>query len=489
MKVLIWGRGIDYSILMKCVVWKSEVEIVGFIESKKTSKVCTYKGKELLIYEPKEIKEIEYDFIIIANGYFSECKLMLEINNISLGKVIVPYDNHIIKDKTAIIVGCKKCMENAEEVVKALNKQHNYMEKKRVLLYGDGRYLWQFLSVSFGKLGTDIIGVITTTHSIQGYIKIFGKETKVFEECELNNIDFDMILILDQNAVSIFAELSQSIDKDKIMIPFMTGIEENEYELIVKLSSYFSYVVHTTSAMSAFHVSKEQLIHMSYDMLNYTLFNGDEYKKLGDLHYALGAGMSDYARIRTWELLIDEIKTKNIEGEVAELGVFQGDSSKILKYYFPDRQLYLYDTFEGFDKRDYENEIKEKNFVEGWMQMYKETSLEKVQRFIGSEKNIHYRKGYFPESICDEEKQKKFSFVSLDADMYAPTLAGLRFFYPRLEKGGYIVIHEYNATIIYEGIAQNLSGVKKAVKDFENEYGNIQYVPIADRNGTLVITK
>ena len=102
---------------------------------------------------------------------------------------------------------------------------------------------------------------------------------------------------------------------------------------------------------------------------------------------------------------------------------------------------------------------------------------------------IHYRKGYFPESIAEEEKEKKFCLVSLDADLYNPTLEGLKFFYPRLESGGYIMIHEYNAIVMVEGKAQDFSGVKRAVKDFENQFGSIRYVPIADRNGTLVITK
>ena len=44
------------------------------------------------------------------------------------------------------------------------------------------------------------------------------------------------------------------------------------------------------------------------------------------------------------------------KGECAEAGVFEGDFAKWINQYFPDRKLYLFDTFEGFDMRDIEKE-------------------------------------------------------------------------------------------------------------------------------------
>ena len=38
---------------------------------------------------------------------------------------------------------------------------------------------------------------------------------------------------------------------------------------------------------------------------------------------------------------------------------------------------------------------------------------------------------------------EKFAFVSLDTDLYKPTLAGLEFFWPRMSKGGFIFIHDF----------------------------------------------
>jgi len=73
-------------------------------------------------------------------------------------------------------------------------------------------------------------------------------------------------------------------------------------------------------------------------------------------------------------------------------------------------------------------------------------------------------------------------FVSIDVDMEQPVYDGLKFFYPRLQQGGYIFIHDYNSAY--------LVGVKKAVLRYELDLGTkLNKVPIADRAGTLVIVK
>jgi O-methyltransferase len=67
----------------------------------------------------------------------------------------------------------------------------------------------------------------------------------------------------------------------------------------------------------------------------------------------------DYVRYRTLELIREQIG--NLPGNVAECGVFLGEFSRMINHCFPDRKLFLYDTFEGFDERDFAFEL-EKEF-------------------------------------------------------------------------------------------------------------------------------
>lgn len=45
-----------------------------------------------------------------------------------------------------------------------------------------------------------------------------------------------------------------------------------------------------------------------------------------------------------------------IDGTLAEAGVFKGETAAIINEAFPDRQLYLFDTFDGFSNFDTEVE-------------------------------------------------------------------------------------------------------------------------------------
>lgn len=192
----------------------------------------------------------------------------------------------------------------------------------------------------------------------------------------------------------------------------------------------------------------------------------------------------DYTRLFTLELCAKEIYSRGVEGEVAELGVFRGDFSSLLNRVFKDKKLYLFDTFTSFNEKDIEIEksfgfINEGEFNE-LTRSLKETSVDLVMSKMKYKDNVRVYEGYFPESLGGLDT--KFAFVSLDVDLYKPILEGLKYFYSRLSKGGYIFIHDYNHKL--------LPGVKKAVEDFEDLIGyKLCKVPLSDQGGTLVITK
>ena len=186
----------------------------------------------------------------------------------------------------------------------------------------------------------------------------------------------------------------------------------------------------------------------------------------------------DYVRLSSLDLCAAEIYDKKIEGSVAELGVFQGDFAEKINFAFPDRTLYLFDTFEGFDKRDVVIE-NQKAYSSG-DQDFSKTSVDRVLKMLPYPKNCLIRKGFFPESIQAEDRQGTFAFVSIDTDLYQPIYEGLEFFYPRLSKGGYIFIHDYNNDLY--------KGAKKAVRDF-CQSANIPYFPLTDGAGSAIIAK
>lgn len=179
----------------------------------------------------------------------------------------------------------------------------------------------------------------------------------------------------------------------------------------------------------------------------------------------------DEERIIELRKCIRMLKERNIPGNMAEVGVYQGDFSRLFNYYFPDKKLYLFDTFEGFDS--------EKNMVnECDRELFKDTSVELVLSKMKKPENCVVKKGFFPSTAKGLEET--FCLVSLDTDLYEPIMEGLEFFYPRLQKGGYIFVHDFGS--------YHFEGVKDAVYKF-CEKNDAAIVPLADRCLSVIICK
>lgn len=162
---------------------------------------------------------------------------------------------------------------------------------------------------------------------------------------------------------------------------------------------------------------------------------------------------------------------------VAEGGVFQGEFAKEINRAFPDSPFYLFDTFEGFDVRDIKTEQANSFSVEKENHL-SITSEDLVLSKLPHKENAIVKKGYFPETTVGLE-DIRFQFVNLDFDLYNPILEGLKFFYPRLLKGGIMLVHDY-FNPGYKGVAQ-------AVADYEKDYGTLVKVPIGDHCSLCVI--
>ena len=186
----------------------------------------------------------------------------------------------------------------------------------------------------------------------------------------------------------------------------------------------------------------------------------------------------DKVQIGMTQLISHEVYRQNIEGAVAELGVFRGFNASVMNHFFPDRKLYLFDTFEGLDPRDTEADER-LGYNTRHIRDFSDTNVELVMSKMSHKENIIVRKGWFPDSAVGLEDET-FSYVFLDANLYQPMHEGLHWFYPRLTNGGYIVVDLVNWG--------EYPGPRKALHDFAREVG-ISYVPIPSMTGSAVIGK
>lgn len=335
------------------------------------------------------------------------------------------------------------------------------MSEKKVLVWGTGRSAKLFLKEA---INCEIVGFVQSKKSEDLYDNV-----KVYEPDEIKELTWDVMIVASVYAEEIKITIDNlGIDTSKVVFLryFIRGenVNANLYLLKDIVSEvYYNKIVSEVNCLLT-------IPRMEYDKIH--LCEMDKIKE-GFVYYR------DYVRYRTFELIATEIIENQVQGAVAEAGVFRGTFSRLINKMFCDRKCYLFDTFEGFSKESIAEDVKNGYCQEGFADLFMDTDADFVLNSMPFKEECIVKKGYFPDTAVGLEE--KFAFVSLDLDIESLIYAGLEYFYPRMEEGGYIFVHEYNYHALF--------GVKKAVERYEKDFGKIKKVPICDFGGSLVIMK
>lgn len=318
--------------------------------------------------------------------------------------------------------------------------------------------------------GVEVIGFLDNNKSIQNTIVL---EKKVYAPEELSKLEYDYIVISTyfysaEICTQIAEILGERYQSEKILT-LIPVVDMKQYQIgYEKLKSMIQEKVLIDDEYALMRK-------MRYDKINASLLNQkNKFNK------------DDYPRFRTFELVADEINKNQIEGAVAELGVFTGNFAQYISYKFSERELYLFDTFASFDEEEFNEEKQRKEFEKNinakeFFEDFKNTDLELVMNKMANREKTIIRQGFFPNTTKGMPEDITFAFVSIDVDLEESIYCGLEYFFPRMSEGGYIFVHDYNNIV--------LTGVKRAVERYQNKYGKMKLVPLSDVGGTLVIIK
>jgi Macrocin-O-methyltransferase (TylF) len=172
---------------------------------------------------------------------------------------------------------------------------------------------------------------------------------------------------------------------------------------------------------------------------------------------------------------VQNILADGIPGDLVEIGVYRGNSARLLAVLArrARRRLYLFDTFSGFHERNLRGTDSDKKIS------FKNTSLERVKRLVNLD-NVVYVPGVFPDSVSTIELPEQFAVVHLDCDLYEPTKAGLEEFYSHVSPGGLVIVHDYGSG--------HWPGVRMAVDQFLSGRPE-RPILLSDKSGTALIRK
>jgi O-methyltransferase len=166
-------------------------------------------------------------------------------------------------------------------------------------------------------------------------------------------------------------------------------------------------------------------------------------------------------RLDNLQSCVEAVVEQQVAGDLIETGVWRGGASifmrAILKAYgVTDRNVYVADSFQGLPKPTHDID---KNDPAG--ELYKDeqlaVSIEQVQENFRAydllDDQVKFVKGWFSETL-PKLSVPAFAVVRLDGDLYQSTMDGLVSLYPKLSRGGFLIVDDYNIPVCRQAVQE-----------------------------------
>jgi hypothetical protein len=194
--------------------------------------------------------------------------------------------------------------------------------------------------------------------------------------------------------------------------------------------------------------------------------------------------MTSVARISKLYESLNTIKSTNIEGDIAECGVWKGGnilgSMEYCHHYGMDKTIWAYDTFEGMTApSQFDINLNDQSASTILNSVKCESSLEEFNKTINISKFDKTKLRIITGDINLTLNQinnvpEQISLLRLDTDWYESTLKELNILYPKITKGGICIIDDYG----------HWQGCRRAVHEyFNNDLPKYEYI---DYTGIII---
>ncbi|QNE79373.1 methyltransferase [Streptomyces finlayi] len=168
--------------------------------------------------------------------------------------------------------------------------------------------------------------------------------------------------------------------------------------------------------------------------------------------------MTSPERLNAFILATRHIARHNIPGDIVECGVWRGGSMQacaktLLSLGETERDLYLFDTYEGMTPPTEEDLRRDGRSAQELLDaqgkdrpIWAVASLEDVQAGFENvpypKERVHYVRGRVEDTVPDRAPEQ-IAILRLDTDWYASTKHELEHLYSRLVSGGVLLIDDY----------------------------------------------
>lgn len=153
---------------------------------------------------------------------------------------------------------------------------------------------------------------------------------------------------------------------------------------------------------------------------------------------------------------------QNVAGDIAEFGCYAGTTSLFIRRLLDEkgesdnRAFHAYDSFEGLPEKTRQDEsVAGDQFKAGELAVSKKEFLRQFHAANLRAPVVH--KAWFSD-LTEKDVPEKIAFAFLDGDFYDSIMDTLKLVWPRLSKGGAVLVDDYGR--------EALPGAERAVRDF-----------------------
>lgn len=142
-------------------------------------------------------------------------------------------------------------------------------------------------------------------------------------------------------------------------------------------------------------------------------------------------------------------KAFKVPGDYVEFGCHQGFMSMaiithLLRHQQQVRDHFLFDTFYGIDERFITEEERQQPHYKDLVSIYRDNYSE-VKETFKDYSNVHLINGAVPETLDSNDAQSinNIAFAYVDMNNALPELAALKWVWPRMSPGGFVVSDDF----------------------------------------------
>jgi hypothetical protein len=173
---------------------------------------------------------------------------------------------------------------------------------------------------------------------------------------------------------------------------------------------------------------------------------------------------------------LDYIRENKISGDIIETGVWRGGACIFMKFYCDlynlNKKIFLADSFEGLPKPEIIQDKNDTHYTIDFLKVSKEEVMNNFELYKVLDENVIFIKGWFSDTLFNNEKITQLCLLRMDGDMYKSTMDVFMSCYNKVVENGIIIVDDYC-----------LPSCSNAVGDFRKENNIENPITIIDKCG------